>query len=83
MSAVGGKADIIQGVPECPLIAKSGHQITQTPYNPPQPSCLPFVHEDDEQKVVRCHFSAVFDTHKRGPALMAGPIMKVLRNYNE
>jgi len=26
MSAFGGKADIIQGVVECPLIARSGHQ---------------------------------------------------------
>ncbi len=25
MSAFGGKADLIQGVSECPLIAKSGH----------------------------------------------------------
>jgi len=25
MSAFGGKADVIQGVAECPLIAKSGH----------------------------------------------------------
>ncbi len=25
MSAFGGKADVIQGVTECPLIAKSGH----------------------------------------------------------
>ena len=25
MSAFGGKADIIQGVAECPLIARSGH----------------------------------------------------------
>ena len=25
MSAFGGKADIIQGVVKCPLIAKSGH----------------------------------------------------------
>ena len=27
MSAFGGKADIIQGVAECPLIAKSGHSV--------------------------------------------------------
>ena len=27
-----------------------------------------------EQKVVRCRFSAVFDTHKKGPAMMTGPI---------
>ena len=26
MSAFGGKADVIQGVTECPLIAKSGHR---------------------------------------------------------
>ena len=25
MSAFGGKADVIQGVAKCPLIAKSGH----------------------------------------------------------
>ncbi len=25
MSAFGGKADVIQGVAECPLIANSGH----------------------------------------------------------
>ena len=25
MSAFGGKADIFQGVAECPLLAKSGH----------------------------------------------------------
>ena len=26
MSAFGGKADVIQGLAECPLIAKSGHK---------------------------------------------------------
>ncbi len=30
MSAFGGKADIIQGVAECPLIAISGHSSCQT-----------------------------------------------------
>jgi hypothetical protein len=30
MSAFGGKADVIQGVAECPLIAKSGHWATAT-----------------------------------------------------
>ena len=29
MSAFGGKADIFQGVAECPLIAKSGHSATR------------------------------------------------------
>ena len=29
MSAFGGKADIIQGMAECPLIAKSGHSTFQ------------------------------------------------------
>ena len=30
MSAFGGKADVIQGVPECPLIAISGHKAEKT-----------------------------------------------------
>ena len=30
MSAFGGKADIIQGVAKCPLIAKSGHESMST-----------------------------------------------------
>ena len=33
MSALGGKADIIQGVAKCLLIARSGHRITQPPHN--------------------------------------------------
>ena len=28
-SALGGKADIIQGVPNCPLIAISGHLVIE------------------------------------------------------
>ncbi len=30
MSALGGKADVIQGVAECPLLAKSGHLLNYT-----------------------------------------------------
>ncbi len=30
VSAFGGKADVIQGVAECPLIAKSGHKAQLT-----------------------------------------------------
>ena len=50
MSAFGGKADVIQGVAECPLLAISGHWWANENGGPREPDHTPHLHNRERPR---------------------------------
>ena len=50
MSAFGGKADVNQGVAECPLIAKSGHWWANENDGSGEPDRTPHLHDQERPR---------------------------------